>query len=257
MIVVNRKNKGVNVYNIWYAEEAYTKPGVHFYHESKKEIGENIVPFRTFLSDLTLPEEEITAKYSKNTRYKIRKIAKEAIEGKVIMAEDVTSEDVEEFVTFFHEFWLTKDRPEMTKDVIYKEIKDYVEAKKFCITKAVYEGQTLVYHTYVQGDDIVRQFHSASLFRLEEKKEGEEPSKVNRNFIGMANCYLHQVDMLTFKEKGIKTFDWGGAGEEEEVASITEFKAAFGGEVAIFYNGQETVGVVANLAEEVLKLLHK
>lgn len=249
MIIVNRKNKGITVSNIWYAREPVKQAGIHYYYEALQPIGQDITPFRTLLTDLTEDEEVITAKFAKNTRYEIRRAAKEGVQGTVLYGDEVTDADIDAFCDFFHRFWESKGRPEMTVDVIHKQIKDYVQAKRFCITKASIDGKTIVYHTYIQGDDMMRLFQSASLFRTD--------IDISKSLVGMANRYLHQVDILAFKAKGYKTLDWGGAGLEEEVASITKFKADFGGEVANYYNGTEIVGLWPKVATRLLSMLHR
>lgn len=249
MIVVKRKNKGITVSNIWYADSLDKTPGIHYYYEALKPLGQNVTPFRTLLTDLTMSEEEITAKFAKNTRYEIRRAAKEGVTGIVKYGNEVTEEDIKEFCTFFHKFWESKGRLEMTEEVIYKQIKDYVLAKRFCISKAIYRDEVIVYHTYIQGDDIVRLFQSASLFRVDEN--------ISKSLIGMANRYLHQADIQSFKQNGFLTLDWGGAGLEEEVASITKFKADFGGEEANYYNGSEIVGLIPRLATMIRTKMHR
>lgn len=249
MIVVERKKNGVTVSNIWYADSQYKKPGIHYYYESLVALGSGVTPFRTLLTDLTEAEEVITSKFAKNTRYEIRRAAKEGVQGTVLCGDEVTAADIDAFCDFFHRFWESKGRPEMTEDVIHKQIKDYVQAKRFCITKASIAGKTIVYHTYIQGDDMMRLFQSASLFRTD--------IDISKSLVGMANRYLHQVDILAFKAKGYKTLDWGGAGLEEEVASITKFKADFGGEVANYYNGTEIVGLWPKVATRLLSMLHR
>ena len=249
MIIVNRKNKGITVSNIWYAKEPIKQAGIHYYYEALQPIGQNATPFRTLLTDLTKSEEEITAKYTRTTKYEIRRAAKEGVQGTIIYGDEVTDADIEELCEFLHQFWASKGRSEMTVEVIHKQIRDYVEAKRFCITKAFVDGKTIVYHTYIQGDDFMRLFHSASLFRI-------DIDRSNR-LIGRANRYLHQLEIQGFKEKGYKILDWGGAGLEEEVASITRFKAEFGGEVANYYNGVEIVGLWPKFATKLLSILHR
>lgn len=248
MIVVSRKNKGITVSNIWYASEPVKSAGIHYYYESLQPIGQDITPFRTLLTDLTESEEAITARFAKNTRYEIRRAAKEGVQAEIRYGEEVSSAEVEAFCQFFHKFWESKEHPEITVETIHRQIRDYVQAKRFCITKASFEGQTMVYHTYIQGDDTIRLFQSASLFRTD--------SNISKSLVGMANRYLHQSDIMAFKAKGYKMLDWGGAGLEEEVASITKFKADFGGEVATYYNGMEVVGILPKLAVRLLALLH-
>ena len=75
---------------------------------------------------------------------------------------------------------------------------------------------------------------------------GDDESE-SRNIIGMANRYLHYMDMLHFKEKGLTIYDWGGAGRDEDVINITQFKESFGGSPEKSYNYEAVKGFMAHL----------
>lgn len=77
------------------------------------------------------------------------------------------------------------------------------------------------------------------------------------NAIGRANKYLHWQDILYFKEKGMKSYDWGGCGEEEAVANISSFKRKFGGKEMIVYDGITANNRIGKLACYYLKIKNR
>jgi hypothetical protein len=53
--------------------------------------------------------------------------------------------------------------------------------------------------------------------------------------------------MLYFKKQGFAVYDWGGAGKNDEVQNITEFKESFGGAPARQYDFTRVNGIKAGL----------
>ena len=107
------------------------------------------------------------------------------------------------------------------------------------MTRASVEDRILVYHTYIVEEERARLYQSASQFRTDDT--------ISSNVIGFANRYLHYQDMLWFKEQGKKQYDWGGAGTNEDVESITKFKESFGGTPVTYYNAEETKGILPGM----------
>lgn len=107
------------------------------------------------------------------------------------------------------------------------------------------DGRVMIVHTYIadQTEGIAFLYWSAA-----EQVAGEE-----RNMLGKLNRWLHWQDILWFKRNGFTVYDWGGAGEEPEVANITRFKQSFGGEPFVRYNAVACRSVIA----PVVRLLWK
>jgi hypothetical protein len=63
------------------------------------------------------------------------------------------------------------------------------------------------------------------------------------------------MDMLHFKDKGLKIYDWGGAGRGEDVINITEFKESFGGIMETSYDYEEVKGFMAKLFKFIVNAL--
>jgi len=96
---------------------------------------------------------------------------------------------------------------------------------------------------------MVRLLHSASLYRL------EEDDAEGRNLIGIANRYLHFEEMKYYKSLGKKIYDWGGAGMQEDVVHITEFKKSFGGTPVTYYDFEQVNGILAKVFKRVVAIL--
>lgn len=241
MIKIKRQIHGISMVNVWFAEEPVSDQGIIIYKEAKfkPERSEN---FDTLVSSLVETEDEIKAHFSKGCKYKVNRALREDISFEILKSEEITDDILEEFLTFFEEFWASKDSSIGDKDSLREEMKEYRRLGALSLAWAVVEGEKAVYHTHVFDEKMARLLHSASLFRLKGDEEG-----TNKNIIGMANRALHFKEMLFFKGIGLKEYDWGGAGKGEEVASITEFKESFGGEAVTYFDGQQINGAKAKL----------
>ncbi len=233
-------------WEVWYAEEKCGMDGIILYRGAKKPIGRVLRKVRTLVSDLTLSEEELIAKCRKGCRYEIRRAARENVHAAFKSGSDITERDIEAFCDFFIEFWKSKGMEAEHYEKYREEIETYVRAGAFAITTADINGKALVYHTYIVGDTFVRSYQSASLFRNEE---------ISARIVGIANRYLHKADMMYFKEMGKTVYDWGGAGLQEEVKSITDFKESFGGEELYYYDCEDAVGLRAEAVKGVIDLI--
>lgn len=241
MIKTQRRNHGVQMINAWFADERIKDKGIITYKEAKLKIG-RWEEFFTLITDLTESEETIKSHFAKNCKYKVNRAYREDVKFVMNASEDITNEDIDEYILFFSEFWKSKDSSLENPNALIEEMRSYRDTGGLTITKAYVEGELAIYHTYVNDDKCARLFHSASLYRLTSDEDGSK-----KNIIGMANRALHYEDMLFFKNKGLIEYDWGGAGKGEEVASITEFKESFGGMPVTYYDCQQVNGLKAKL----------
>lgn len=239
MRIVSKKKKGIPIIDCWYAEHALAMDGVIRYQESEKPIGAQPEKFETLLSDLSEDEETILSHYSKNCRYEVRRAPKEGVVCAVKCGKEITEQDILTFTDFFEQFWASKGISYTEKEKCRAMMRQYAAADAMALTTASVGDKLLVYHTYVLDERRVRLYQSASQFRTDES--------ITTNIVGFANRYLHYQDMLFFKNMGKEQYDWGGAGKTEDVESITKFKESFGGEPAVFYNGEEVRGAMPKL----------
>ena len=154
------------------------------------------------------------------------------------------------FLDFFQEFWESKGVSFTEKGELKEELLAYRELGALTLSTAYIEGKAAVYHTHLFDQDVARLLHSASLYREAEKDN-------SRNLVGMANRYLHFEEMKYFKQQGIRSYDWGGAGKGEDVLSITEFKESFGGEHVTFHDFTIVTGLKAKIVTALSNLRHK
>lgn len=247
MLMVKKMNRGIPIIDCWYATEVCKEKGIIRYKEAYFNSDKKYEQFHTLISDLSFEKESIEASYSKNCRYEVRRAEREGINCLLKCGTEITRTEIDEFCDFFVDFWKSKDVDYTEIEKLRNEISWYAEQNAFAITKAMLGDKVLVYHTYVVDSEAVRLYHSASTFRVDET--------IPQSLVGMANRYLHNQDMLTFKYLGKAKYDWGGAGKEKEVESITKFKESFGGEPAELYNFQEANGLKAKLYQLVVGIL--
>ena len=249
MLILKKKKKSITIIENWFAKEKLVASGMIHYRQAYVPLGSQPVPFHTLISDLTVDEEEIASKYSKNCRYEIRRAPREGVSCQYKVGHAITQEDILEFCDFFEEFWNSKGVQYTEKAKLYDEIQQYVKADAFGMAMAFVHDKKIVYHTYIIDNEIARLYQSASQFRVDES--------ISQTLVGMANRYLHNQDMLYFKQLGKTQYDWGGAGHGEEVESITKFKESFGGTPVTMYNGDEVVGMKAKLYHGIVEVISK
>ena len=252
MLLLHRKKYGIHFYKVWFASEPLKKKGIIAYHECKEM--DKVQPcekFDTLITDLTENEDEIKQHFSKNCRYYVNRASREDITVEMHSGKEISNEKIKEFLDFFEEFWMSKGSTLHEKDKLEQELRVYRDADALGITEAFVRGQKVVYHTHILDTEIVRLLHSASLYRLREEDQD------SKNLIGIANRYLHFEEMKYYKNLGKKTYDWGGAGMNEDVVHITEFKKSFGGTPATYYDFEAVNGLMANAFKLLAKILKR
>lgn len=166
---------------------------------------------RIRLSDFS-DDISLLSSFSKNNIYKIKRAEREGIQFHI-------EKSFSSLIKFYDAFAISKNY--LSK--IDPNIFEY--SSNFLMTKAIFENEVLVMHSYLYDDTsgIAFLYTSSSLFR-------EEDDSKKRSLIGRANRYLHFEDMKYFKKMRYKIYDWGGYGSEEENATrgIDAFKDSFG-----------------------------
>jgi lipid II:glycine glycyltransferase (peptidoglycan interpeptide bridge formation enzyme) len=219
IVIPAQRLKVASVHERWFfaAPEADGPSLATYYHcAATQEIpGFFRKPKFTFLLDLKQPEEKIVEGFVKNTRYEVRRAAKDGVTVAVETSQ-------EEFSNFFDGFAHEKNRDEIDE----RELDFYWPHMR--VTKATLGDQTLVMHSYLLDRDSGRAclLHSASQFR------GADSAM--RSLVGRANRFLHLQDMLALAKDGFTTYDFGGCSpqtDDPELSKINDFKAGFGGKL--------------------------
>jgi hypothetical protein len=177
-------------------------------------------PFVSLAIDLSQSAESLLQGLSSGTKYEVRRA-----EGKdqvLCVNEPAVEEEVcLQFQRFYDEFALSKGVPLLS----IRELLARARAGALRMSRAVYAGETVVWHVHAASTKQVTLLYSASHFRQLDDNE-------TRAAIGRANRLLHWKDMLHFKGMGFEVYDFGGwyAGEEDQARlKINKFKEGFGG----------------------------
>ena len=251
MLIIHNRKHGIDFYNIWYAAELFKKKGIITYHEYTGGQPEQADEFHTLITDLTESEEDIRRNFSGTCRNLVNRAAREPVSYEIMQDKEITDAMIKEFCDFFVAFWESKEKDFKEIEKLQNELKLYRDNDALAIGYAIVNGERAVFHTYIKDKEIVRLRHSASLFRLQSEEEGTN----TKNLIGIANRGLHFEEMKYFKKQGKKTYDWGGAGNEEEVVHITAFKKSFGGIPVSYCNFVQVNGMVARIFKMLTGLL--
>lgn len=221
-IPVYRKH-GLRIAESW-LDEPVPRPGgvdvVLLRQYSSLPAGAIASPFHSLVHDLTFPEERLLAAIDSSTRYEVRRAQnKDGVE--CIQETAATATTAAEFRNFFDQFASGKGLPGIRE----AEFAAQFDTGRLRLSRAVYRGETVVWHGHILTPERATLLYSASLFRSSEDNE-------IRAAIGRANKLLHWADMLAFRSEGRRVYDFGGwyAGTEDRaLLSINLFKERFGG----------------------------
>lgn len=249
MISIVRKNKGVKIEEVWFSQKKDNdkKADIISYCQTPTEFAFLKKHSRTFITDLTISEEALWNNIHKSNRQQIRHAQREGINTTMAFSDTLTEESLDEFVFSHQLFTEEKKLPSSRNEAEYLTL--LWKSGNLAISKAIWEDKILTCHVTIYDSEVARGLYSVSHYR-------SDPD-LNKNMVGRANRLLHYRDMQSFKNQGLKIYDWGGISDREEVRNITDFKSRFGGiEIETFYV-QEAVSLKGKLVLETNKIISK
>jgi len=178
-------------------------------------------PFTTLTCNLLVSEEQLLEGLNRDTKYKLRRAASKD-QVQCVYETQLSEALCEEFRNFYNEFAAAKGLPLLLREQLWARAK----GGTLRFSRAVHEGETVVWHVHAVTPDKASLLHSASQFRQVKDNEA-------RAVIGRANRLLHWRDMLAFKADGLSVYDFGGwyAGDtDQDLLRINQFKEGFGGQ---------------------------
>lgn len=192
----------------------------------------------TFVTDLTLSEDDLLSQIRKNFKYEIRRNEKEAVSFKDYLNEDVLSEPslLDIFEETYNQMYQDKG---MSSTFNRKLMESYLREGQMIVTIGFFEDVPYVFHSYIYNSKNTRFFYSTSSFRHEKELAA---------VIGRMNKGLHWHDLLLFKRMGLSVYDWGGISCREATNGIDQFKAGFGGDLDCYYNKSIGISIKGKLA---------
>lgn len=130
------------------------------------------------------------------------------------------------FVDFYNGFAADRNI-DLTSERRLKEMQPFLQ-----VSMAFQDGMLLAAHSYLADTE-------AGITRLMQSASARLNPAADKQLTGRANKLLHYFDMLHFKEKGFKIYDFGGYAmntDDKGLQGINHFKLSFGGEIKICKN---------------------
>jgi hypothetical protein len=135
--------------------------------------------------------------------------------------------------------------------LVWKDFERLMDARQFDLSCGSVAGVDLVYHTHVVVGSRARLLDSIS-------QPSARADPTSRKLVARTNCMLHWNDMLRFKARGLRTYDFGGWYEgtsDVKKLRINAFKKSFGGRVEQNYQAERLVTVRAHVGVAIAKLV--
>ena len=243
LISVKRKLFFINLIDIFLAEEInpnLAKKNFIVYHYAKIPGGK-LFKESTYRISLEKDESELLEGMSKGNRSKLRRAKKEPYI--VIIKDKPTDEELKEFQQFYNKFVKLKKTNRITS-IQMRRLKVLRNKNVLVFTKLQNtNGEALCYQIRLIDKDLVLSLYGCTAVWIQNRPNLKQQ-------IRYANRYLLWENMLYFKKRGYKTYDYGGITKIDEINKIKE---DFGFIEVETYHGFETTSVIGKF----LKMLHR
>ncbi len=200
----------------WFYDGEKIKEGAYnVFSVAKKTYGANnnfLEKYKTSIIDLSKSEEELFNAIHPTFRYDIRAAEKQKIEYKTFV--NPTKSECINLVHDYNLFAKSKQLPLMNMN----RILTIQKSGNIYITKALLQGNEISTHIYIFDKNVISLMTSFHNINFSTDKLRSE-----------ANKYLHWKDILLFKTRNFKQYDFGGL-NLEKLPGVSKFKMNFGGE---------------------------
>lgn len=210
-----------------------------YYHSNKKKKCRLMkrVPFPSLVIDLKNSEDDIFARFKKNTRNEIRRSFREDVEFNIFPD---TLKGLRLHSKYFKENNLGR-----------VSIDRFVDSPNIIITTAKFNSLFLSIHVYIFSED-------KDIFRLLFSSTLPQKYGVDSRIVGWANKGLHWHDIKYAKDMKFAIYDLGGVPTgtnlEKKIERINQFKRSFGGEDRVYYN---YIGFAAYVLKYINQVIYK
>jgi len=220
---------------VWFDEEPDGTPVDWIYHRQR-----SCPPakcrwkyFYTPLIDLHKTEGELFSALDEKTAYRIT----EAREKDKLRCERLDSKDPKH-MDRLEEMWNQFAIAQNTERFSRPWLERFSEAGALDLVAAKDPADKVVtYHLALLTPNRVRQLIEVSQYQ-------PVPSAAWRKAVNRANCLVHWLNFLTFKEQGVHYFDFGGwypGNTDIRLLGMNKFKAGFGGTIVREYDYEQPV----------------
>ncbi|MEO4053430.1 hypothetical protein [Solibacillus sp. CAU 1738] len=237
MISVERKLFFMELIDVFLAEEynpKLTKKNIVVYHYAKVSGG-NLFKEITYQINLEKDESELMDGMNKGNRNKLRRAKKEPYV--VIIKDNPTDEDLKEFQQFYNKFVKIK-KTNKINFIQMRRLKLLRNKGVLIFTKLQNtNGEALCYQIRLIDQDLVLSLYGCTAVWIKNRPDLKQQ-------IRYANRFLLWENIMHFKNRGFKTYDYGGI---TEVNEINKFKEDFGFIEVETYHGLETESVIGKI----------
>jgi len=187
--------------------------------------------FDTLLIDLAKSPAELRSEMDERTLQKIEEAeAKDQVRWECCEARE--SKRMDDIENLWNQFAAATKSPRLDRDWLDKTI----EAGALVLSAVKdAEGNVLTYHLSYAGKRRAQDLIVVSRYN-------SVPNSALRKRINRANCFGHWKNMLTFKERGLRYFDFGGwytGTTDMRLLGMNAFKKGFGGQVVREYHCEQ------------------
>ena len=227
---VKRKRSILTIRDVWYDRDPqYTDADVVYYTQMEKPFGDEWYDHYTILINLEQNEDDLFKQLNSSSRNEIRAIAAKPGYTYSFLYNELTETLIEQFSVDYDEFTKLKGITGADRAKLLSYYKNGVLG----ISRICDAANSIVaWHVYrVNQDRVCLVYTMSTAYNYTDSRI--------KNEIGSANRYCHWKDIVYFKEKGVKLYDWGGwynGTEDAEMLSINKFKEKFGGTIIPNYN---------------------
>jgi len=187
-----------------------------FYHSFSLPKDKNIVEVTkvyTTSLDITQPLESIRSNFHKKLRGYINKGDRTNFTYKIL---NISDEKIQKYLLEeYNCFALNKHLDTLNAKWFYT----FCKSNKIFASQILFKNQALVIHIYLYDECRVRLQFSFHLHEVE---------KYSGQFRGLANRYLHWLDVIYAKNTKFEIYDFGGI-PMTTLESLLSFKLSFGG----------------------------
>lgn len=237
MISVERKLLFFDLIDVFLAEEfspKFTKRNIIVYHYAKVSGG-NLFKEITYQISLEKDENELLEGMNKRNRTKLRRAKKEPYV--VVIKDNPSDNDLKEFQQFYNKFVKNK-KANKINFIQMRRLKLLRNKGVLFFTKLQnINGDALCYQIRLIDKDLVLSLYGCTAAWIQDRPELKQQ-------IRYANRYLLWENMLYFKKRGFKIYDYGGITEVDE---INKFKEDFGFLEVETYHGLETKSILGKI----------
>lgn len=237
LISVNRKFFFIDLVDVFLAEEfnpRFTKNNVIVYNYSKVPGG-NLFKEVTYQLNLDKNENELLMQMTAGNRRKVNRAKKEPFI--VTVKDNPTDIELKEFQTFYNNFVKIKK----ISKINFLHMRRLIQLRNMgalVFTKLENtSNEALSYQLHIIDADLVLNLYTCTAAWIQKRPELKQQ-------INFANRHLLWKNILYFKNKGFKIYDFGGV---TEINEINKFKEDFGFIGVETYHGIESKSFLGKL----------